>query len=299
MNAAPQPRSQQAEREELARLLPAAAEPELLPHRHHLLKDHLMTAVTDNSQPKPARRSLTLRLALPLGLAAAVAGVAFTALPGHPAPRSSTATHTGTATPVTPSSGAPQSLSPIVTAAYTLQSDPDLITLTIADAAGKGDLDGLQRDLDRIGVHSRVYAGDPQCPSASHTPSATPTGEGVPGPPGPTPSPLSSSDEAALNAAAAAEAQARLAQDGWDIEDSGSRGNVLSIRPSRFPADRLLFLYFPLAKTMPSKTFSDFQAGLLTGPAPACMPAETYFNPLASLYPTAAAAATPAATPTG
>lgn len=300
MNAAPRPRSTQAEQEELARLLPAAAVPELPSHRHHLLKDHLMNTVTDNSGPTAARRSLTLRLALPLGLAAAVAGVAFTALPGHPTPRSTTATSATSATPSTPSSGAPQSLSPMVPAAYTLQkTNSDLVTLTTTGTASGIDLDSLQRDLDRIGVHSRVYAGDPQCPSDSDTPTPTPTGEGVPGPPGPKPAPISSSDQAALNAQAAAEAQQRLAQDGWDIEASGLNGFVLTIRPSKLPADQLLYLYFPLARTSPAHGASEFEAGMLTGPAPACMPAKTFSNPLAYLYPTASAAATPGATPTG
>jgi hypothetical protein len=42
---------------------------------------------------------------------------------------------------------------------------PGIITVTIREeSGGKPDVEGLQRDLDRLGVRARIYQGDPSCP---------------------------------------------------------------------------------------------------------------------------------------
>jgi hypothetical protein len=68
--------SQQLEREELARLLPAAAVADLSPDRHCLLKDHVMNNVMKNSDQVASRRRLMTRTGAPLALVAAAAVVA-------------------------------------------------------------------------------------------------------------------------------------------------------------------------------------------------------------------------------
>ncbi|MDH6126018.1 hypothetical protein [Kitasatospora sp. GP82] len=263
MNATPRHRSQQAEREELARLLPAAADPELSLRRHLLLKEHLMDTVTENSQRAAKRRTLTLRVVLPVGLAAAVAGVALAAVTGRPvAP-----------TPGVAAAGS-QSPGSIINAAYTLQSSSDdLVRLTVLDPAKQVDAPQLQRDLDRFGVRSHVYAGEPDC----HAPE----------PKRPTYPP----DIAGLTSTG----QDRVAYYGWDIDSEG-RKTVLTIRPSAIPADLQLFIYLPYAKADPANGFRELEAGLMKSPAPSCMPGKTYDNPLASLLPTSTSTST--STPT-
>lgn len=68
--------SQQLEREELTRLLPPAADPDLPPDRHHLLKEHLMATVMENSGRATTRRRLVTRVGAPLALVASAAVVA-------------------------------------------------------------------------------------------------------------------------------------------------------------------------------------------------------------------------------
>ncbi|NYI06929.1 CU044_5270 family protein [Allostreptomyces psammosilenae] len=82
MNATPRRRPETVEREELGRLLPAPADPELPPDRHRLLKEHLMQEINQDRAATAAasrrpRRLATLALA-PLVAAAAVAGVLVT-----------------------------------------------------------------------------------------------------------------------------------------------------------------------------------------------------------------------------
>jgi len=250
MNATPRHRSQQAEREELARLLPAAAAPEPSLDRHLLLKEHLMDSVTENSRRAAKRRTLTLRLALPVGLAAAVAGVALTAVTGRPA----------APTPGV-SAGGSKSLGGITNAAYTLESSSDdLVKLTILDPAKEVDVPQLQRDLDRLGARAHVYAGEPDC----HAPEPK--------------SPSYPPDPAALKAD-------RVSYYGWNIDDEG-RKSVLTIRPSGIPADLQLYIYLPYAKTDPANGSAELEAGLMKSPAPSCMPSKIFTNPLASLFPT-------------
>ncbi|MGW4382698.1 hypothetical protein [Kitasatospora sp. NPDC004531] len=255
MSATPQHQSQQAEREELARLLPAAGDPELPGHRQLLLKDCLMDTITENSRPATGRRTLMLRVVLPLGVAAAVAGAALAVAPDHR---------------VVPSPGAAapggQRLDGVTNVAYTLQGSSDgLVRLTILDGYKPVDATQLQRDLDRAGIRSRVYAGEPGC----HAPDPT-----MPSYPPET---------------VAKANQDQLSAFGWDMRgETGPEGSrqVLTIRPSAIPADLRLFIHLPLAKTDPEHSSRELRAGLMQGPAPDCMPAGTSDNPLAGLYPT-------------
>ncbi|MEZ0065001.1 hypothetical protein ABIA32_000989 [Streptacidiphilus sp. MAP12-20] len=263
MSATPRHRSQQAEREELAGLLPAAAAPELSRGRHLLLKEHLMSTVTENSQRTAKRRTLTLRLALPVGLAAAVAGVALTAGAGHPA------------APTPGLAAGSQSPVSIGDVAYTVQSSgDDTVRLTVLDPNKPVDVPRLQRDLDRLGVRSHVYAGEPGCQA-----------------PAPKSPPVDSSD-AALNAMNG-DSRTRLAYFGWDISSEGVK-QVLTVHPSRIPTGEQIFIYLPLARTSPANGFRELEAALMTNPAPSCMPARTYTNPLANLSRSATPTPTPA-----
>ncbi|WP_042408968.1 hypothetical protein [Streptacidiphilus carbonis] len=250
MNATPLSRCDQAEREELARLLPAAGDPELSPSRHLLLKEHLMNTVADHNRRIRARRprsrrTLALRIALPAGLAAA--GIAIAASAGHPAAGTPHASH-GPVTAVT-----------ISAAGYTLQSSTDhTVTLTVVNAKNEIDLVGLQRDLDRVGAHAHVYAGDPTCNNGISVINNGPALQGLPG------APASDSTHAGLN-----------------VADEG-RATVLKVTPDKIPADDTLYLYFPLARTSPADTYRDFQIGMLRGTIPTCLPAQTYTDPFAA-----------------
>lgn len=230
------PRPTPAEREEMARLLSVPAERDLPGGRHHLLKDYVMREIQQNAESAEAKKPTTwlsysrrsgrqrfgLRLALPAGLAAAVAGIALTALPAQTA------------------------------AAYTLQDTSDgTVKLTIVNPGGKIDLDRLQAELDKLGVHSRVYAGDPDCRDSSA--SATPA---------PETSPSSLAPDASPSQPLA-----------WDITFEDGKP-VLSVRADKMPADQQLMVAFPLAKTDPSHAYSVITAGVMNnGEAPDCVPA--------------------------
>ncbi|MFJ8043713.1 hypothetical protein ACIRBX_24755 [Kitasatospora sp. NPDC096147] len=241
MNATPQ--HQQADREELARLLPAAGDPALSRYRRVQLKENLMDTLTEDLRPAAGRRNPKLRVLLPLALAAAVAGVALTTAPGRDA---------------TPSPGG-RSFGSIVNAAYTLeQSGDDLIELTILEDAKPGDPAQLQRDLDRVGVRSRVYAGEPGCDA-----------------------PLPALPTFAPETSAKAE-QDWLAAYGWDIRPAmtpAGHREVLAIRPGVIRADLTLYIYLPLAKTNPQEGFRHLEAGLMQSPAPDCMPTQSTTRP--------------------
>ncbi|GAA1397498.1 hypothetical protein GCM10009639_34940 [Kitasatospora putterlickiae] len=240
MNATPEDLSRQAEREELARLLPAAAARGLSPHRHLLRKEHLLNAITEEQRPAtaPRRPRLARRLALPFGLAVAAAGIALVALPGGQdgGPAGSTG-----------------SLGRITNVNYALEhTDDDVVTLTVQDSSKPVDTAQLQRDLDSLGVNSRVYVGDPNCQAAPPTP--------APGP-----------DDAAN--------KDWLESRGWTMEGVvGTNRTVLSVRPDRIAAGTQLFLFFSHAPSGPAGELTMI-AGLLVTPAPACMPVTAYQVP--------------------
>ncbi|MEV7938282.1 hypothetical protein AB0O82_19345 [Kitasatospora sp. NPDC088264] len=250
MNATPRDRSEQTEREELVRLLPAPAAPELPPGRHLLLKEHLMDTVTDNSRRTARRRSLALRLALPAGLAAALVGALLATGPGRPAPdaRHQDAQHQDAQHPA---DGTGHALGRVDNAAYTLEGGDDLVKLTILEQYKPVDPDQLQRDLDRFGIPARVYAGQPGCRASE--PETPDNQEG---------------------------------QDSWDMHTEGAGPLVLTVRPRAVPAGLKLFIYLPFAGTDPAHSSREMHTGLMRSPGPACMPSKVYFNPLASLIPT-------------
>lgn len=247
MNATPRSRCEQAEREELARLLPAAADPDLSPSRLLLLKEHLMDTVAEHHQPTPAkrprsRRALALRIVIPAGLAAA--GIAVAALTGHPV---------NTA----PQASGPAPTDTITEAGYTLQSSNHIVTLAIINAEHKIDLAGLQHNLDRLGIRAHVYAGDPDCSNGIGFINNGPALKGLPD------APVSDYKYA-----------------GVTITDHG-RTTLLKVNTEGIPAGDTLYFYFPLARTSPLNTYRKFQSGLLRGTIPSCLPAQTYTNPLA------------------
>ncbi|MFI2611577.1 hypothetical protein [Kitasatospora sp. NPDC018619] len=245
MSATPRHRSDEAERDELARLLPAPAAPELPRGRLLLLKEHLVDSITDagtapgTPRRTPRRRSLLLGAALPLGLAAALAGVLLT---------TGTAGSEGSA----PGDDSGRSLGRASGVAYTLESEEQVVRLTILEDEKPVDADQLQRDIDRFGIRARVYAGEPGCRAAE--PERPPHVD--------------------LNA-------------GWEIEHDQPTGPlVLTVRPRLVPAGTTVFVYLPLATSDPANSYREMEAGLMKAPGPACMPARVFDDPLARLFPT-------------
>ncbi|MFB7473549.1 hypothetical protein [Kitasatospora sp. NPDC056184] len=250
MNATPEDLSQRAEREELARLLPAAAARGLSPHRHLLRKEHLMDALTEDSRPAPAvrrHRGLALRLALPVGLSVAVAGLALTSLPGDPAGRNGSALSPATSASTSASTSAatsPGSPDRITNAAYELVHTDDRVTLTVLDGTKPVDTEQLQRDLDRLGVPTRVYGGQPGCGTFRSMVAPVPkdaTGKG-------------SASSAFIDASA-----------------HGGR-TVFSIRPGSINAGEELILYLPVARPGTPGGLDGLEAGVLFGATPSCAP---------------------------
>ncbi|MFE2915556.1 hypothetical protein [Kitasatospora indigofera] len=223
-------RDQDDDLQTLRRMLRVPAERDFPAGRRHQREEHLMTSWLTMSRRGDKRRNLGVRIALPAGLAAAAAGVALTALPAQTA------------------------------AAYTLQTAHDgTVKLTIVNPAGKIDLGGLQEDLDRLGVRSRIYAGDPDCRAA------------LPGRADPSPS-TSAGTAAEASPSASASPSTEAGYEGWRI-DSEHGKLVLSVSPSKMPADKQLQIVFPLAKTDPAHASAVLTGGLVDGPGPDCMPA--------------------------
>ncbi|MFB7616467.1 hypothetical protein [Kitasatospora sp. NPDC056181] len=127
----------------------------------HELKNHVQQRAQSPHPESPVatrpRKRLGVRLALPAGLAAAVAGVTMVVLPAQTA------------------------------AAYTLEhADGDLVKLTIVNPAGKVNLDQLHKDLDRLGVPNVILLGDPHCstpPGPSTAPGQAPFSTATPSSP--------------------------------------------------------------------------------------------------------------------
>ncbi|MCX5233093.1 hypothetical protein [Streptomyces sp. NBC_00233] len=254
-------RDQDDDLQTLRRMLPVPAERDFPAGRRHQREEHLMNSLL-NPAPRPDRRKrLALRVALPVGLAASATGVVVTALSGGPVnqPQASSPSSTVTGAPST----SPQSLGRITTAAYTVQrEDNDIVKLTITDRAGKPDLTKLQDDLDRLGVPSRVFAGDPEChpkpqPEPSQSPGATPSGS-----PQPDDSPRQHS----------ADDRPILEHQTWTISMEDGKP-VLYVRPSHVPAGQKIMIGFPLAATDPANALSVIMGDMIEGNAPYCLPA--------------------------
>ena len=103
---------------ELVRLLPPPGDPVLSDDRQRLLEEHLMSNVTEDSRRAGSRRSLALRVAVPVALVAALAGTALAV--------NRTTAHTDAPAPA---AEAPQHIS---TVAYTLDREKQgTVTVTI------------------------------------------------------------------------------------------------------------------------------------------------------------------------
>jgi hypothetical protein len=147
------------DREDLARLLPVPDGADLPADRRHMLKEHLLTSIADDTARLRGRGRRTIGIVIPAGLAAVVAGAVFFA-GSSPAPDGrTTAGARGAAPSVTV---LPEHLSSV---AYTLDRSPsgDIVKITIHGAHGRPDIGRLRRDLARMGVAAQIYPGVPRC----------------------------------------------------------------------------------------------------------------------------------------
>lgn len=253
--------SEQDQRDELAALLPAATATDLSRDRHLLLKEHLMTTMTEQDlkkdqkkdlKPKTApgdrRRSPVRRAALPLGLAAAAVAAVLASGTSGSAHRPA----------VADASTGGTSLSDARDTGYTLQSDADgVVRLTVMTEFQRVDYVRLQHDLDRFGIPAHVYAGEPNCHAPAPVTPTSPAGG------------TANTDTAA----------GRLASDGWDIEPASHATVLLFQTRHHLAAGEQLFIYLPYAKTDPSNGFRQLEAGIMQAPAPSCMPSKAYTTP--------------------
>jgi hypothetical protein len=158
-------RNQDDDVQVLRRMLAVTAERDFPAGRRQQHEEHLMASWLQmaREQGKDKRRRLAIRVAAPVAVAAAVAGVAVpVGQVGTPADHSPTARHAA------PEYGHfPER---ITTVAYTLVREPrGVVTVTLRDIEeDKPDPERLQRlnrDLARMGVRARVYHADPSCPA--------------------------------------------------------------------------------------------------------------------------------------
>lgn len=156
MNATP---SHEPERAEFARLLPAPAYPELSVDRQSLLKEDLMSHLSERPQPR-SRKRLVLGLATPLaalGAAALVVTVSGTGSPSAPSVPSAKSARSA-------ASAHSQGTVNITNAAYSLDlTKGDEITVTVHRNGAKVDGDKLKADLARLGVNAQVARKVPNC----------------------------------------------------------------------------------------------------------------------------------------
>jgi hypothetical protein len=161
MNATP---SHEPERAEFARLLPAPGYPELPADRQLLLKEDLMSHLSDRP-PLLNRKRLGLSLGLGMPLAVGAAVLALT-LPGTGSP----------AAPSAPAPVAPHAPARVVNAAYSLDLQKgDEIKVTVHRNGAKVDGAQLKKDLARLGVNAQVSRELPHCWARLYT-LATPSG---------------------------------------------------------------------------------------------------------------------------
>ncbi|MFJ9968748.1 hypothetical protein [Streptomyces avermitilis] len=168
MNATPQS-PQSSEREELFRLLPAPADPDLPRDRHRLLKEHLMNHVQEETRLATRRWRLATRIAAPVALAAAAAGIAV-----------NVGQQSGNADTV---AAGPDRISNVAytldreansTVRMSMQVEGGLLKCVNGKCTTPGetfpgrikvvaDAADLQADLNRMGVHARVYREGSGC----------------------------------------------------------------------------------------------------------------------------------------
>jgi hypothetical protein len=157
-------RNQDDDVQVLRRMLAVTAERDFPAGRRRQREEHLMTSWLQmaRKQGQDRRYRLAIRVAAPMAVAAAVAGVGVTVgQVGTLADHGTTARHTA------PEAGHfPER---ITTVAYTLAREPHgVVTMTLRDIRETSpDPERLQRlnlDLARMGVRARVYHADPNCP---------------------------------------------------------------------------------------------------------------------------------------
>lgn len=154
-----------------ARQRRSTAATDLPADRRILLKEQLMTSL-DHARRTERRRRTTLRIAVPVALAAAAAGI-LVARPfdsaGHPAVAADhrAATPSATADPAH-----------VETVAYTLDRGAHgVVTITVhRTGADRPDVARLQKDLAGLGVDARVYQGK----TCSYHPKSHADGSAVP-----------------------------------------------------------------------------------------------------------------------
>lgn len=244
MTIHPWRRQERLDHAELARLLPAPGDPVLSRDLQRTLEDHLMNAMRSES-PRPARRrTIGARIALPAGLAAAVAGVALTMLPAQTA------------------------------AAYTLEGGRGgLVKLTIVKPAGKIDTGGLRRDLAAAGVRAKVLLGDPRCASpVGSGPAPAPSLSLGTDPVPPVPSGSHSAQEVPGDLQRTDGSSPAPAPALFRVVREDDR-TVAYVDPARIPAGTTLTFGFPLAKTDPGHGLDVLTIGMDTGGGPDCIPA--------------------------
>lgn len=140
-----------AEREELARILPAPADQDLPAGRRPVLKEHLMHEIEQTTVASaPRRRRRLTAIAVPVAIAAAVA-TGFTVLGSNGAK------------PVQAVGGSSQK---IVNANYTIEKEHDgWVKVEVKVKPGvQLDQDVVRADFESMGIPSAgIFVADPQC----------------------------------------------------------------------------------------------------------------------------------------
>ncbi|WUH93802.1 hypothetical protein OG900_29260 [Streptomyces sp. NBC_00433] len=215
----------------------------------HELKNHVRQSAqhvnaeeADGARPVRSRRVRWVPLGLVAGLAATVA--ATTLVVGQSA---SSGAHGG----LTASADRGRSLNRITNAAYTLEKEPaGGVKLTIENSSGKPDIEGMRKDLARMGVRAKVLAGDPNC--TAHK------GSGASGDKNPEPS----------------DGQAGEIAPYFHLR--GTSGKLIAyIYPAKVPAGSTLTLGFPLAEIRPDHGLDVLVISAPKGDGPNCIPAWT------------------------
>ncbi|MFJ3904994.1 hypothetical protein [Streptomyces sp. NPDC090025] len=231
----------------LRRMLPVPEARDFPAGRRTQREDHLMTSLLSQSHQDETvrrRRRRGVRIAVPAGIAAAAGAVALTLLPA------------GTA------------------AAYTVEQVKDGgVKLTIAQPDAKLDINALEQDMAKAGVHVQVYTGDPKCtvpwenfpgPKSGKPPLGTPTvppgAKNLPNPPAPPALPKGSvpTEDPATMAT-------RLAKENGKT--------VLFIKPDKIPRGRSIIIGFPNAERGKPGSFDVIKPVVPKGPIPPCLPA--------------------------
>ncbi|MGW0697905.1 hypothetical protein ACWD0A_00865 [Streptomyces sp. NPDC002867] len=130
----------------------------------HELKNHVEqraqdVAAAEEAARRPSRtgRRRWVPVGLTAGLAASVAAAVLVLNPGG-----------GAGSAVAGGGSSANSLNRISTVAYTLQREPSgEVKVITGKTEGKVDVEGLQRDLARMGVRVKVIVTDPSCPPAA------------------------------------------------------------------------------------------------------------------------------------